>query len=90
MSRAATTPDEIAYLRDFGLRLRLLRVARHLGQGDLAERSGLSRVYIGALERGVNGPNLIVLRRLAQALDLTTAELVDERTLRVPPIRRPN
>jgi transcriptional regulator with XRE-family HTH domain len=58
------------YLRKFGDKLRLLRLERKLTQGQLAERAGLHRTFIGQLELGRRGINLATLPRLAQALNL--------------------
>jgi transcriptional regulator with XRE-family HTH domain len=38
----------------------------------------MSRVFLSALERGMHAPNVLVLRRLAEALQVPLAVLVDE------------
>jgi transcriptional regulator with XRE-family HTH domain len=43
----------------------------------LAKRSGISDVYIGKLEAGRSDPTLGMLRRLAKALDVPVARLVE-------------
>jgi transcriptional regulator with XRE-family HTH domain len=53
------------------------RRERHMTLKDLAERSSLSVVYVGELERGKKYPSAMVLQRLAEALDLDTADLLE-------------
>jgi transcriptional regulator with XRE-family HTH domain len=53
------------------------RRERHMTLKDLAERSSLSVVYVGELERGKKYPSAVVLQRLAEALDLDTADLLE-------------
>jgi transcriptional regulator with XRE-family HTH domain len=43
----------------------------------LADRSALSVVYVGELERGKKYPSAMVLERLAEALDLSVADLLE-------------
>ena len=38
----------------------------------------MSRVYVGGVERGMYGPTLVALHRLAAALDVRVADLVDD------------
>jgi XRE family transcriptional regulator of biofilm formation len=61
-----------------GDRVKQLRDARGLTQADLAEQTGLHRVYLTQLEAGVKtNPQLDTLRRLAKALGVTVGALVD-------------
>jgi transcriptional regulator with XRE-family HTH domain len=59
----------------FGRRVRELRQQRDLSQEDLAERADLHRNYIGGVERGERNVGLLNVGKLAEALDVTTAEL---------------
>lgn len=61
----------------FGQRLRELRIARNLTQGELADRCGSNRPFISNLERGVKVPSLTMVLRLAEALDCRVYELVE-------------
>lgn len=54
-----------------GRRIRDRRVAMDLSQEALAERADLSPPYVSHVERGVKGPSLSALIRLAVALDVT-------------------
>jgi putative transcriptional regulator len=55
--------------------LRVYRVARNLTQAELAERAGVARITVGALERGENVPQLGTARALAAALGCDPDEL---------------
>lgn len=73
----------------FGARLRALRVARSLSQGELARRVGRHQTSIGPYERGEYAPPREVLERLAQALDTTPEYLLfgrDPRRIALPVI----
>src|SRR5687768_15304284 len=52
----------------FGERLRSLRLAARLTQGQLAARAGVSPASVAAYERGASRPGPEALARLAQAL----------------------
>lgn len=62
--------------KKFGKRLRALREERSWSQEEFADRAGLHRTYVSAVERGVRNPTLSVLERLAKALGVSMAELV--------------
>ena len=57
-------------------RLRLERNARDWSQGDLAQRSGVSKAMISKIEREEVSPTAVILVRLAAAFDLTLAGLL--------------
>ncbi len=64
--------------RGFGNRLRQLRDAKNLTQEELARRAELHRVYITQLETGAQkNPSLDTLHRLAKALGVSVAELLE-------------
>jgi putative transcriptional regulator len=56
-------------------RLRVLRAERHWSQADLAERLGVSRQTINALETGKYDPSLNLAFRLAHLFGLTIEEI---------------
>jgi transcriptional regulator with XRE-family HTH domain len=56
----------------FAERLRVARDKRRLNQGDLAKRAGLQASAISHFETGTRKPSFDNLRRLADALDVTT------------------
>ena len=60
----------------FPERLRTARDKRGLNQGDLAKRAGLQASAISHFETGTRKPSFDNLRRLADALDVTTDYLL--------------
>ena len=62
--------------RQFGKRLRALREAAKLNQGQLAAKAGLSRTYLNQLEAGKRDPSLSTLTRLAKALGVKVEALL--------------
>lgn len=61
---------------NIGDRLRELREARHLSQGDIEERSGLLRCYISRVECGHTIPAVETLEKIARALDIRLYQLM--------------
>ena len=47
-----------------------------LSQEELADRAKLDRTYISGVERGVRNPTVLVLQRLATALNIRPADLL--------------
>ena len=60
---------------EIGAKLRQLREARKLSQGDIEERTGLLRCYISRVECGHTVPSIETLERLSKALDLELYQL---------------
>ncbi len=61
----------------FGARVRARRIDRGWTIEDLAERAGLHWTYVGQVERGRRNLSLRNVLRLAQALEVNAADLVD-------------
>jgi transcriptional regulator with XRE-family HTH domain len=59
----------------FGSTVRSLRGERGLSQEELAERAGLHRNYVGAVERGERNIALENIVKLAKALSIPTRDL---------------
>jgi transcriptional regulator with XRE-family HTH domain len=57
-------------------RLRLEREARNWSQGELADRSGVSKAMISKVERGEASPTAALLAKLSGAFELTLATLL--------------
>jgi transcriptional regulator with XRE-family HTH domain len=58
-----------------GDRLRAVREAKKLSQGDIEKRSGLLRCYISRVENGHTVPSVETLEKLARALECPLYEL---------------
>ena len=56
-------------------RLRLLRAERHWSQQDLAERLGVSRQSINAIETGKYDPSLPLAFRIAELFQLAIEQI---------------
>ena len=61
--------------KQFGKRVRDLRLAKGLSQEELAFRAGVHRTYLGGIERGERNPALKNIAAIAKALDITLSEL---------------
>jgi transcriptional regulator with XRE-family HTH domain len=68
--------------RRVGLNMRKHREDRGWSQEELAFECGLHRTYISGVERGVRNPTVLVLQKIAKALKLPAAALLDESTRR--------
>ena len=65
--------------KKFGLRVKEIRLDKGLTQEILAELSGISRQYIGDVERGERNISLINIQKIADALNINLNELFDFR-----------
>ena len=63
-------------LKAVGKLLKKHRLSLQLSQEALGELAGLDRTYISGVERGMRNPSLTALSSLANALNITTAELL--------------
>lgn len=61
-----------------GERLRELREARKLSQGDIEKRTGLLRCYVSRVENGHTVPAIETLEKLARALEVPLYQLFYE------------
>ena len=59
----------------FGKQVAALRRSKNLSQEELADKCGIHRTYIGALERGEKSPTLNTIEKIANALEITIKEL---------------
>lgn len=58
--------------------MRRLRQERQFSQEVLAERAGIHRNYVGGVERQERNIGLDNVERIARALDVTPAQLLEE------------
>ena len=61
-----------------GDRLRALREAKKLSQGDIEKRTGLLRPYLSRIENGHTVPSIETLEKLARALEVPLYHLFYE------------
>ena len=69
-------------------RLRQLREAKHLSQGDIEARTGLLRCYISRVENGHTVPAIETLEKLARALEIPMYQLFYEDKANSPQLER--
>ena len=62
----------------FGANLQYFREKAGLSQAALADRMGVDRAHISAMERGQQNVTIITLWHVAEALDVKQAELLDD------------
>jgi transcriptional regulator with XRE-family HTH domain len=68
--------------KEFGERLRRLRIAKGIGPVALSKAAGVARTALHRIEGGhTKNPTAPVLKRLAGALGVTTDELLGEAEL---------
>ena len=60
-----------------GQNLARLRRERDLSQEAFADLAELHRTYISGIERGIRNPTITIVARIAHALDVEIAELVE-------------
>jgi transcriptional regulator with XRE-family HTH domain len=68
-------PATVVYI---GERLKRQRTRRALTQAELAERAGVAVATVARIERNEIEPRMPTLRKLARALDVDPAELVED------------
>ena len=73
---ACPEDEETASARRLGAQIRRLRHARGLTLVRLAEATDLSHPFLSQMERGLAGPSLASLRRIAVALGTSPIELI--------------
>lgn len=61
----------------FGEAVRQVRSNKGVSQEELALRSGIDRSYLGAIERGEQNAGLLHLARIADALGVRLAAIIE-------------
>jgi transcriptional regulator with XRE-family HTH domain len=62
----------------FGKIIAGLRLSARLSQEELAERATIHRTYVSQIERGLKSPTIVMLFRLAKALDTTPSKILKQ------------
>lgn len=68
-------PDKL--LIAVGARIRKLRVERGLSQEAFAVEARIERAYLGKVERGTQNVSILTAARIARALDVSLAVMLD-------------
>ena len=63
--------------KQLGYRIRYLRQQKGMSIEALALEAEINRNYLGDLERGVRNPTLIILNKIAKALDIDLPTLFE-------------
>ena len=63
--------------KQLGARIRYLRQQKNMTIEDLALEANVNRNYLGDLERGMRNPTLIILNKIAKALDIDLTTLFE-------------
>ncbi|MBK1614922.1 transcriptional regulator [Rubrivivax gelatinosus] len=61
-----------------GQAIRRARIGRQISQEELAHRSEIDRAYMSSIERGRQNPGFVSVARVAEALGMMLAELMQE------------
>jgi transcriptional regulator with XRE-family HTH domain len=70
---------------DIGAKLREMREAKNLSQGDIEHRTGLHRAYVSRVEHGHTAPTVGTLEKFAHALEVPMYRFfTDEVSVSVP------
>jgi len=68
-----------ALIKEFGLRIKQLRLDRNISQEKLSFATGFHRTYIGMIERGERNISLTNMAVFAKVFEITVSELLDFR-----------
>lgn len=65
--------DQDAILAQLGVNIQDRRLKAGLTQRDLSERAGVDRAFLNRVEQGMRNPTIVMLAKLARALDTTVS-----------------
>lgn len=77
----ALQPHECSLVEIFATNVRARRLELGLSQEQLAERAGIHRTYVGMLERCEKNVTIYNIERIAKALAVEPAELLQRKRL---------
>lgn len=87
-SAAVPPVDADPHPLELGRRIKMLRIERGLTLKDLEERGDISATHVSEIERGKASPTVGALGRIARALGVRPATLVEPRTLPLVTVMR--
>ena len=56
--------------------MKKIRARKHMSQGDICRELGVDRAYISNIESGKQNPTLSTIEKIAQALEVSSGELL--------------
>ena len=68
-------------IKEFGNRIKMLRIEKSMSQEELAFETGFHRTYIGMIERGERNISLINMAVFAKVFGMNLSELLDLSTV---------
>ena len=72
------TDEEVAILKHLGDKLRFYRIQKGYSQEVFADKTELDRTYISGLERGKRNPSYLIIKRIANTLDIQEQQLFQD------------
>lgn len=60
-----------------GSNVKRLRMKKGWSQEDFADRANVHRTYVSDIERAARNPTIIVIEKLAKALEAKASELIE-------------
>ena len=72
----AAEPPDAVFVTGIGRLVRLSRAKRGMTRRQLAQESGASERYLAQIESGQGNPSVLILKSIAQALDVPIIELL--------------
>ena len=66
------------WCKTLGKNVRKIRLQRGITQEKLAFEAEIDLTYVGGIERGKRNPSLLVMARIAEALSVPLAKLLNE------------
>ena len=65
-----------------GQNVKIYRGRLGISQEELAFRADLHRTYVSGVERGIRNPTVVIIERLAKALEVEAAALLAAKSVR--------
>lgn len=74
-------------MQTIGDKIRALRKAKHLKQGDLAKKLGMTSAQLCRIEGAKHAPSVKTIARVAKALDISVTDLMSDSLPREPEVK---
>lgn len=83
-SRLSSPQEDSAFLAALGRRVRMQRARRGMTRKALAQQSGVSERFISAVETGTGNGSILLLRAIAQALNVPLMAVLEDEAAAPP------